>query len=180
MTLAILKLRPRRLISRSCFANCGHHWGGFARLCRRIQLGRIDDFTGQSAGKRSAPLSIDAAPSAPSLKAPLAVLDDRRRPGRYGTVSLLAAIDLVTGKVHALAKDRHRSREFIEFLELLDAAYPAQTAIKLILDNHSAHISKETRAWLAGQPAHRFEFTFTPNFTESESRGVSSCRISFC
>jgi transposase len=81
---------------------------------------------------------------------------------RYGTVSLLAGIDLVTGKIHALVKDRHRSREFIEFLKLLDAAYPAATAIKLILDNHSAHISKETRAWLAGQPAHRFEFTFTP------------------
>ena len=81
---------------------------------------------------------------------------------RHGTVSLLAGIDLVTGKVHALVKDRHRSREFIEFLKLLDAAYPARTAIKLILDNHSAHISKETRAWLAGQPAHRFEFTFTP------------------
>ena len=81
---------------------------------------------------------------------------------RYGTVSLLAGIDLVTGKVHALVKDRHRSREFIEFLKLLDAAYPARTAIKLILDNHSAHISKETRAWLSTQPEHRFEFTFTP------------------
>jgi transposase len=81
---------------------------------------------------------------------------------RYGTVSLLAGIDLVTGKVHALVKDRHRSREFIEFLKLLDAAYPAHTAIKLILDNHSAHFSKETKAWLAEQPAHRFDFTFTP------------------
>jgi len=81
---------------------------------------------------------------------------------RHGTVSLLAGIDLVTGKVHALVKDRHRSREFIEFLKLLDAAYPAHTAIKLILDNHSAHISKETRAWVAEQPARRFEFTFTP------------------
>src|SRR5580700_8476417 len=81
---------------------------------------------------------------------------------RQGTVSLLAGIDLVTGKVHALVKDRHRSREFIEFLELLDAAYPAHTAIKLILDNHSAHISKETKAWPADQPAGRFEFTFTP------------------
>ena len=60
---------------------------------------------------------------------------------RQGTVSLLAGIDLLTGQVHALVKDRHRSREFIEFLKLLDAAYPAQTAIKLILDNHSAHIS---------------------------------------
>ena len=81
---------------------------------------------------------------------------------RHGTVSLLAGIDLLTGKVHALVKDRHRSREFIEFLKLLDAAYPARTAIHLILDNHSAHISKQTRAWLADQPAGRFEFTFTP------------------
>jgi transposase len=81
---------------------------------------------------------------------------------RLGTVSLLAGIDLVTGQVHALVKDRHRSREFVEFLQLLDAAYPTRTAIKLILDNHSAHISKETKAWLAQQPAGRFEFTFTP------------------
>ena len=81
---------------------------------------------------------------------------------RHGTVSLLAGIDLLTGRVHALVKDRHRSREFIEFLQLLDAAYPAHTAIKLILDNHSAHISKETKAWLASQPAGRFEFVFTP------------------
>lgn len=80
---------------------------------------------------------------------------------RHGTVSLLAGIDLLTGKVHALVKDRHRSREFIEFLKLLDAAYPAHTAIRLILDNHSAHISKETHAWLATRPG-RFEFTFTP------------------
>jgi len=81
---------------------------------------------------------------------------------RHGTLSLLAGIDLLTGKVHALVKDRHRSREFIEFLKLLDAAYPAGTTIKLILDNHSAHISKETRAWLDKRPAGRFEFTFTP------------------
>src|SRR5258707_4795961 len=81
---------------------------------------------------------------------------------RHGTVSLLAGIDLLTGKVHALVRDRHRSREFIELLKLLDAAYPARTAIKLILDNHSAHISKETKTWLAARPAGRFEFTFTP------------------
>jgi transposase len=81
---------------------------------------------------------------------------------RHGTVSLLAGIDLVSGEVHALVCDRHRSREFIDFLKLIDAAYPPATAIKLILDNHSAHISKETRAWLAAQPARRFEFTFTP------------------
>jgi transposase len=81
---------------------------------------------------------------------------------RQGTLSLLAGIDLLTGKVHALVKDRHRSREFIEFLKLLDATYPARTAIRLILDNHSAHISRETKTWLATRPAGRFEFTFTP------------------
>ena len=81
---------------------------------------------------------------------------------RHGTLSLLAGIDLLTGKVHALVKDRHRSREFVEFLKLLNTAYPADTAIKLILDSHSAHISRETKAWFATQPAGRFAFTFTP------------------
>ncbi len=98
-------------------------------------------------------------PPEPGIHATLAREHEYKR---HGTVSLLAGIDLITGKVHALVKDRHRSREFIEFLTLLDAAYPAKTAIKLILDNHSAHISKETKAWLASQPAGRFEFTFTP------------------
>ena len=81
---------------------------------------------------------------------------------RHGTLSLLAGIDLLTGKVHASVEDRHRSREFVAFLKRLDAAYPTDTAIKLILDNHSAHISKETEAWLATQPEGRFRFVFTP------------------
>jgi len=61
--------------------------------------------------------------------------------------------DLLTGQVHALLRDQHRSREFIEFLQLIDAADPPQTAIKVILDNHPAYIS-----WLAKQAAGRFEF----------------------
>src|ERR1700726_1771658 len=81
---------------------------------------------------------------------------------RHGTLSLLAGIDLLTGKVHALVKERHGSREFIEFLKLLDAAYPVGTALKPTLDNHSAHISRETQAWLAPQPGGRFDFSFTP------------------
>src|SRR3954451_16992812 len=94
---------------------------------------------------------------------------------RHGTVSLLAGIDLVTGKVHALVKDRHRSREFIEFLKLLDAAYPKQTAIKLILDNHSAHISKETRTWLAGRREPRLNLSSLL----STAPGSTSSRASF-
>ena len=81
---------------------------------------------------------------------------------RHGTLSLLAGIDLLTGKVHACVEDRHRSREFVGFLKKLDAAYPTDTAIKLILDNHSAHVSKETKGWLAAQPEGRFTLVFTP------------------
>lgn len=81
---------------------------------------------------------------------------------RHGTLTLLAGIDLLTGKVHACVENRHRSREFIKFLKTLDAAYPTDTAIRLILDNHSAHISKETNTWLAAQPEGRFSFVFTP------------------
>jgi transposase len=102
------------------------------------------------------------APDLPPVPGTYATFARDHEYKRHGTLSLLAGIDLLTGKVHALVRDRHRSREFIKFLKLLDTAYPARTAIKLILDNHSAHISRETRAWLAAQPAGRFEFTFTP------------------
>jgi len=81
---------------------------------------------------------------------------------RMGTLSLLAGIDLVTGVVHARVEERHRSREFIEILKQIDAAHAPATAIKILIDNHSAHTSKETKAWLAEQPEGRFTFVFTP------------------
>ncbi len=49
----------------------------------------------------------------------------------------------------------------MEFLRLTEAHYPAPARIRVVLDNHSAPISKETRAYLATVP-NRFEFTFTP------------------
>jgi transposase len=102
------------------------------------------------------------APDRPPLpgKSPTVMRDHEYK--RHGTLTLMAGIDLFTGHVHALVKERHRSREFIEFLKLLDTAYPADTAIEVILDNHSAHISRETTTWLAAQPIGRFTFTFTP------------------
>jgi transposase len=80
---------------------------------------------------------------------------------RHGTVSLLAGIDLLNGKVHAQVVDRHRSREFVQFLQMVDQKYNPEVKIRIILDNHSAHISKETRGYLATVP-NRFEFIFTP------------------
>jgi transposase len=80
---------------------------------------------------------------------------------RLGTSSLLASIDLLTGQVHGMVTDRHRSVEFIEHLRMLDQRYPKHITIRMILDNHSAHVSKETRRFLAQYP-NRFEFIFTP------------------
>ena len=80
---------------------------------------------------------------------------------RLGTVSLLAGLDLHTGRVTEIVSDRHASADFIALLGKLDESYPPQTRIRLLLDNHSAHISKETQGWLSLHPQ-RFEFVFTP------------------
>ena len=104
----------------------------------------------------------NTAPDLPPKPGELATLARDHEYKRHGTLSLLAGIDLLTGKVHACIENRHRSREFVGFLKRLDEAYPTETAIKLIFDNHSAHTSKETKAWLATQPEGRFTFVFTP------------------
>lgn len=80
---------------------------------------------------------------------------------RLGTVSLLAGLDLHTGRVTEIVSDRHASADFIRLLSKLDEGYPPQTRIRLLLDNHSAHMSKETQGWLSLHPR-RFEFVFTP------------------
>ena len=80
---------------------------------------------------------------------------------RLGTVSILAALDLHTGKILAQVHDRHRSREFIELLKELDDYYPKESTIRVVLDNHSAHVSKETMKYLKSRPG-RFVYVHTP------------------
>lgn len=80
---------------------------------------------------------------------------------RLGTWSILAGLDLHDGHVTARVEERHRSVEFIALLKDLDGHYPAECTIRLILDNHSSHLSKETRAYLATRP-NRFKYVLTP------------------
>src|SRR6266702_8796115 len=80
---------------------------------------------------------------------------------RHGTVSLLAGINLHTGQITEMVSETHKSKDFVEYLQKLDAAYPETAVIRLVLDNSSAHISKETRRYLATRPQ-RFVFVFTP------------------
>ena len=81
---------------------------------------------------------------------------------RHGTVSILAGIDLHSGHIFAHTEDRHRSGEFIGLLKEIDAYYPPEAIIQVVLDNHSAHISKETMAFLATRPGRFGEYVQTP------------------
>jgi len=54
---------------------------------------------------------------------------------RWGTVSILSGIDLLTGHIHTQVSDHHTSDDFITFLSTLDDAYPPGETIKIILDN---------------------------------------------
>ena len=80
---------------------------------------------------------------------------------RLGTLSLLAGIDLQTGEAIPLVSKTHNSKDYIEFLKILDAKYPKGDKIRIVLDNLKVHTSEETRKYLATVPG-RFEFVFTP------------------
>jgi transposase len=80
---------------------------------------------------------------------------------RLGTVSLLAGLNLHNGEVYALISDTHKSIDFIEFLKQVDAKIDPTQKIRILLDNHSTHTSKETLRFLSTK-SNRFEFIFTP------------------
>ena len=64
-------------------------------------------------------------------------------------------------RIIANVEPKHRSREFVALLERLHRHYPAHAVIRVVLDNHFAHISRETMAYLATRPE-RFEYMHTP------------------
>ena len=101
------------------------------------------------------------APGLPPVPAKAPTIGRDYQYVRHGTVSILAGIDLHSGRIFANVEDRHRSVEFIALLKQLDAHYPAQAIIRVVLDNHWAHISKETMAYLGEHPG-RFEYVHTP------------------
>jgi len=80
---------------------------------------------------------------------------------RHGTVSLLAGMDLFTGEIIPLVRNSHKSSDFIDFLKILDEKYDNELKIRIILDNHTAHTSRETMRYLDSRPG-RFVFVFTP------------------
>ncbi|MGH3429134.1 MAG: IS630 family transposase [Mycobacteriales bacterium] len=130
----------------------------------------------QTRGTREAPLTVitvsvdekpglqalaNTAPDLPPLPGQHPTLARDHEYRRLGTASILAALDLHTGHVTGRVERRHRSREFIALLQDLDRYYPPDCTLRLVLDNHSAHLSRETQAYLATRP-NRFKYVLTP------------------
>ncbi|MEO6684385.1 MAG: IS630 family transposase [Dyadobacter sp.] len=140
---------------------------------KEVELCNIAEQTASSAAeeRKCATISYDEKPGIQAIKNIAAQLAPV--PGQYptigrdyeykrlGTLSLLAGIDLHTGIVIPLVEEKHRSREFVMFLKKVIDFYPADWKIKMILDNHSAHTSKETMDFLKTVPG-KFDFVFTP------------------
>jgi transposase len=78
---------------------------------------------------------------------------------RYGTTTLFAALEIATGKVTGLCKNRHRHQEFLAFLKHVARAYP-DGELHLVMDNYAAHKRIEIRTWLTANP--RIQVHFTP------------------
>jgi transposase len=79
---------------------------------------------------------------------------------RNGTTSLFAAFDLASGSVIAQSYRRHRHKEFLRFLKLIDDAVPKDFDLHLVLDNYATHKTPEIHKWLLRHP--RFHLHFTP------------------
>jgi len=81
---------------------------------------------------------------------------------RHGTTSLFAALELKTSRIIGQLHHRHRSREFRQFLDAIEAQVPDDLEIHLIADNYSTHKTAMIRNWFAKRP--RFHVHFTPTY----------------
>jgi transposase len=81
---------------------------------------------------------------------------------RHGTTTLFAAFNILNGKVIGTCQERHRSREFIRFLNHLERQLPGDQEVHLIMDNHCTHKTAEVQLWLKPKKRRRFHFHFTP------------------
>src|SRR6516164_3948876 len=81
---------------------------------------------------------------------------------RHGTTTLFAAFNILNGKVIGTCQDRHRSREFIRFLNHLERELPGDQQVHLIMDNYCTHKSAAVQRWLKPKKRRRIHFHFTP------------------
>jgi transposase len=81
---------------------------------------------------------------------------------RHGTTTLFAALNAKTSEVITQFHQRHRSAQFREFLDLIDAHVPRRLDVHIIMDNYSTHKTPLIRNWFTKRP--RFHVHFTPTY----------------
>lgn len=81
---------------------------------------------------------------------------------RHGTTSLFAALDMKTNQVIGQLHRRHRSLEFRQFLDEIEAQVPTELDVHIIMDNYGTHKTPLIRKWFAKRP--RFQVHFTPTY----------------
>jgi transposase len=81
---------------------------------------------------------------------------------RHGTTTLFAAFNILNGKVIGSCQPRHRSQEFVRFLNHLEKELSPELEVHLIMDNYCTHKSAEVQRWLKPRKRQRFHFHFTP------------------
>ena len=80
---------------------------------------------------------------------------------RHGTLSLYAALDVRSGKVHGKTAARHTSEEFVDFLSQVVALCKPKQEIHIIVDNLSAHKTRKVAQFLDRHPEVKLHFTPT-------------------
>src|SRR5437764_362491 len=79
---------------------------------------------------------------------------------RNGTATLFAALQVLNGKVIGECHGRHRHQEWRKFLRRLDAEFPPELKLHLVMDNYGTHKEPHVQAWLKKHP--RFVCHFVP------------------
>jgi len=82
---------------------------------------------------------------------------------RNGTTTLFAALELAHGKVIGQCYARHRHQEFLKFLKRLDAEFPVEIQLHMVMDNYGTHKHPKVRGWLQRHPR------FVPHFIPTSS-----------
>lgn len=80
---------------------------------------------------------------------------------RHGTTSLFAALEVATGKVIGRCQHRHRSQEFLKFLEEVDRQLAVGPEVHIVMDNYGTHKTPKVKRWFARHPRYHLHFTPT-------------------
>ena len=79
---------------------------------------------------------------------------------RHGTRTMLAALDIATGKATTWVNKTRKSADFVTFMNKVVKEYPDQR-LYVIMDNLNTHKGEEAQRWLKDHPKVSFHYTPT-------------------